>query len=103
MVAGLAAAPLHPPPCEPRRGPREWTGGFGRQLLAFALSPFVHQRFTMLAAKEHFSYVERLAALAERGQLVSVIDRRIPLHAIKSAIRELEAGSVRGKIVVQMP
>lgn len=80
----------------------DWTAGFGRQLLAFARSPFVRQRFTMLAAKEHFSYLERLAALVERGQLVSIIDRRIPLHAVATAIRDLEAGRVRGKVVVQM-
>jgi NADPH:quinone reductase-like Zn-dependent oxidoreductase len=80
----------------------DWTAGFGRQLLAFALSPFVRQRFTMLAAKEHSSYLQRLAALVERGQLVSIIDRRIPLPAITTAIRDLEAGHVRGKVVVQI-
>jgi hypothetical protein len=40
--------------------------------------------------------------LVERGQLFSIIDRRIPLHAIPSAIGDLEAGRVCGKIVVEL-
>ena len=35
------------------------TGGFGRQLRALALSPFVSQRLTMLASKEHHTHIER--------------------------------------------
>ncbi len=56
----------------------------------------------MLAAKEHASDLERLAALVERGQLVSIIDRRIPLDAVPAALSDLEAGRVRGKVAIQI-
>ena len=37
-----------------------WTGGFGRQLRAVALSPFVRQRLVMKTPKEHYADLERL-------------------------------------------
>lgn len=80
----------------------DWTAGFGRQLLALALRPFVRQRFIMLMAKEHFAHFERLAELADRGVLSPIIDRRISLNEVVTAMHDLEAGRVRGKVVVQI-
>jgi NADPH:quinone reductase-like Zn-dependent oxidoreductase len=78
----------------------DWTAGFGRQLLALLLSPFVKQRFVMLASKEHREHFEPLVELVERGQLAPIIDRRVALTEVTTAIRDLEAGRVRGKVVV---
>jgi NADPH:quinone reductase-like Zn-dependent oxidoreductase len=78
----------------------DWTAGFGRQLWAMLLSPFVKQRFVMFMANEHFEGLERLAALADEGGLRPAIDRKIPLEGVASAVQDLEAGKVRGKIVV---
>src|SRR5207344_2074183 len=39
----------------------KWTGGFGRQLRAVALSPFVGQRLTMLTSKEHHTHIEAVS------------------------------------------
>ena len=78
----------------------DWTAGFGRVLFAFALSPFVRQRFIMFMAKEHHSHFEELLAFVERGEVAPLIDRRVALDDLATAMRDLEAGRVRGKVVV---
>jgi NADPH:quinone reductase-like Zn-dependent oxidoreductase len=45
----------------------DWTGGFGRQLTAFLLAPFVKQRFVAFMTKEHCTDLERLARWLEAG------------------------------------
>lgn len=80
----------------------DWTAGFGRQLLAMVISPFVRQRFVNLLSKEHFSHMERVSKLVENKQLAPFIDRRIALHEIPGALLDLEAGRVRGKIAVEI-
>jgi NADPH:quinone reductase-like Zn-dependent oxidoreductase len=77
-----------------------WTGGFGRQLRAIALSPFVGQRLTMLASKERHTDLEALSPYLENGQVVPFIDRTYPLADVPVAIRRLEAGQARGKIAI---
>jgi len=79
-----------------------WTGGFGRSLRAAALSPFVRQQLKMLAAKEHFSTLERLTDLIEAGKVTPSIDRTYPLDQVPEAMRQLEAGKVRGKVAITM-
>jgi NADPH:quinone reductase-like Zn-dependent oxidoreductase len=76
------------------------TGGFGRQLRAVALSPFVRQRLAMKTPKEHHADLERLARLIEAGDLTPVIDRTYPLHQAPDAMRHLQAGQARGKLVI---
>jgi NADPH:quinone reductase-like Zn-dependent oxidoreductase len=76
------------------------TGGMNRQLRALALSPFVGQRLTMLTPKEHASVLERLTTLVEAGQVTPSIDRTYPLDQVPEAMRQLEAGTVRGKIAI---
>ncbi len=77
-----------------------WFGGTDRQLRALALSPFVGQRLTTFIAKEHFASLERLTKLAEDGQLVPVIEQTYPLSDTPKAMRHLEAGNARGKLVI---
>ena len=78
----------------------KWTGGFGRSLRAPLLSPFVRQRLTMLASKERASDQERLTPLIEAGKVTPSIDRTYPLDRVAEAMRHLEAGDVRGKVVI---
>jgi NADPH:quinone reductase-like Zn-dependent oxidoreductase len=78
----------------------KWTGGFGRSLRAPLLSPFVSQRLTMLASKERASDQERLIPLIEAGKVTPSIDRTYPLDRVPEAMRHLEAGNVRGKLVI---
>ena len=77
-----------------------WTGGFGRSLRAPLLSPFVRQKLTMLASKERASDQERLTPLIEAGKVTPSIDRTYPLDRVAEAMRHLETGRVRGKIVI---
>jgi NADPH:quinone reductase-like Zn-dependent oxidoreductase len=77
-----------------------WTGGFGRTLRAPLLSPLVRQRLTMLASKERASDQERLVPLLEAGQVTPSIDRSYRLDQVPEALRHLEAGDVRGKVVI---
>ncbi|MGI8948746.1 MAG: NAD(P)-dependent alcohol dehydrogenase [Ornithinimicrobium sp.] len=79
-----------------------WTGGFGRSLRAPLVSPFVRQRMTMLASKERASDQERLTTLIEAGTLIPSIDRTYPLECVPEAMRHLEAGDVRGKVVLTL-
>jgi NADPH:quinone reductase-like Zn-dependent oxidoreductase len=74
--------------------------GIGRQLRAVALSPFVRQRLTMFVAKDHHVPLERLTNLIDDGLVVPVVERTYPLSEAADAMRELEEGRVRGKLVV---
>ena len=77
-----------------------WTGGFGRQLRAVALSPFVRQRLTMKTPREHYADLERLAVLIEAGKLTPIVEHTYQLHQAPDAMRHLEAGQARGKLVI---
>jgi NADPH:quinone reductase-like Zn-dependent oxidoreductase len=76
------------------------TGGMGRSLRAVALSPFVRQRLTMKIPKEHYTDLERLAELIEAGKVTPAIDKTYPLDQAPEAMRHLEAGQARGKLVI---
>jgi NADPH:quinone reductase-like Zn-dependent oxidoreductase len=77
-----------------------WTGGFGRQLRAAALSIFLRQRFPLFAAKERGSDLERLTELVEAGELTPSIGSTYPLDQAPEAMRVLVAGNARGKIAI---
>ena len=81
-------------------GGGRWTGGFGRSLRAPLVSPFVPQRLTMLASKERASDQERLTTLIEAGRVKPSVDSTYPLHRVPEAMRHLETGAVRGKVVI---
>src|SRR6185295_276201 len=79
------------------------TGGFfSRPLIGLALMPFVRQRFAMFQSKERFEDLERLVELIEAGKVVPPLDRVYPLHGVPDAMRDLEAGRVRGKMVISV-
>jgi len=76
------------------------TGGIGRQLRAMLLSPFIRQDLKSFIQKEHHTKIERLAEHLDSRAVVPVIDRTVALPGVPDAIRDLEAGQVRGKIAV---
>lgn len=78
----------------------DWTAGFGRQLLALLLAPMVKQRFVPFMTKEHFTDLERLAGWLEADSVRPVLDRECPLGEVAQAMRDLEAGRVRGKVAL---
>jgi NADPH:quinone reductase-like Zn-dependent oxidoreductase len=77
-----------------------FSGGMNRQLRAIALSPFVRQRLTMFIARQRSADLERLTELVEAGTLTPILDRVHPLDEAQDAVRRLEAGQVRGKVVL---
>ncbi len=78
----------------------DYTAGFGRQLHALAMGPFVAQRFVGLMAREHHAELERLAALVAEDKLRPVLDRVCPLSSVADAMRDLEAGRIAGKVAI---
>jgi NADPH:quinone reductase-like Zn-dependent oxidoreductase len=79
-----------------------WLGGTDRQLRALLLSPLVrHKLTTFISADKHHDLVV-LKDLIKAGQLTPVIDRTYPLSEALKAIRYLQEGHARGKIVITM-
>jgi NADPH:quinone reductase-like Zn-dependent oxidoreductase len=76
--------------------------GIGRQLRAVALSPFVRQRLAMFVASEKASVLRRLTDLIEAGQVTPSIDRTYRLEQAAEAMPRLDAGDVRGKVVISV-
>jgi NADPH:quinone reductase-like Zn-dependent oxidoreductase len=76
-----------------------WTG-MGRQLRAVALSSFTRQRLTTLVSRQRSADLETLAKLVEAGQLTPVIGQTYPLSQAPDAMRDLQAGRARGKLVI---
>jgi NADPH:quinone reductase-like Zn-dependent oxidoreductase len=81
-------------------GGGRWMGGFLRNLRAPVLSRFTGQRLRMLASKENQEDLQTLAELLEAGKLTPHIGRTYPLGEVPEAMRALEAGNTRGKIVI---
>jgi len=81
-------------------GGGRWTGGIGRQLRAMLLSPFVKQRLTMFLSTEHHSFIERLGELIDSSKVTPSIGQRFHLGDVPEAIRQMEAGTLRGKSVI---
>jgi NADPH:quinone reductase-like Zn-dependent oxidoreductase len=83
-------------------GGGRWLGGLDRQVRAKFLSAVIRQRLTTFVAAEDAAHLERLADLVETGHVRPVVEERVPLEQTADAIERLEAGRVRGKLVVEM-
>jgi NADPH:quinone reductase-like Zn-dependent oxidoreductase len=77
-----------------------WTGGMGRQVLAVAASAFSRQNMRMFINKERSADLQYLTELIDAGKVTPIIDRTYPLRQTPEAIRYLEEGHSRGKIVI---
>jgi NADPH:quinone reductase-like Zn-dependent oxidoreductase len=77
-----------------------WVGPLGRVVKAALLSPFVSQRLGTFEAKASAEDLATIAGLVEAGTVTPVIDRTYPLIEVPEAIRYLEEGHARGKVVV---
>jgi NADPH:quinone reductase-like Zn-dependent oxidoreductase len=82
-------------------GGGHWTGGFFRGVLRAPLvSLFVGQRLRGLSSKVKQEDLVALSKLIGDGKVTPVIDRTFQLSEAPEAIRYLESGKARGKIVV---
>jgi NADPH:quinone reductase-like Zn-dependent oxidoreductase len=77
-----------------------WLGGTDRQLRALVLSRFVGHTLTTFVCSENLEDLIVLKELVGSGQLAPVIDRAFPLAEVPTAIRYLEQGRARGKVVI---
>jgi NADPH:quinone reductase-like Zn-dependent oxidoreductase len=84
-------------------GGGRWLGGFDRMILrAPAMSAFSRQRLRPLVSKERRADLLVLKELIEAGKVTPVIDRTYPLREAPEAIRYLEQGHARGKVVIRV-
>jgi Zinc-binding dehydrogenase len=82
-------------------GGGRWLEGFDRQILrAPILSALVGQTLRPLVSKERSEDLVTVKQLIEAGKVTPVIDRTYPLSEAPEAIRHLEEGHARGKIVI---
>jgi NADPH:quinone reductase-like Zn-dependent oxidoreductase len=83
-------------------GPNDdrWLGPLIQPIKAKLISPFVDQELLMFFADLNKADLELLSGLAQAGKLKPVIDKRYTLNQVPAAIRYLEGGRVRGKLVV---
>jgi len=83
-------------------GPNEgkWVGPMARPIKAMLISPFISQKMGMMMAQGNKDDLNILADLMESGKVKPVIDRTYPLSEIREAIRYLEAGHARGKVII---
>ena len=83
-------------------GGGRWLGGTDRQLRALALSPFVGQKLGTFVNKENHEDLLVLKELIESGKVAPVIDKTYSLAEVPEAIRYLEEGHARGKVVISL-
>jgi len=64
------------------------------------MAPFVRQRELLIVGKITRDNLTFIATLIEEGRLTPVIERTYPLAAVPDAVRHLEGGHARGKLIV---
>ncbi len=73
-----------------------------RALKALVLSRFVSQNFVMFIARRSKEDLTILRELMATGKVTPVIDKRYRLSEVPEAIRYLEEGHARGKVVIML-
>ena len=71
-----------------------------RLIRALLLSRFVSQNLFMLLSKRSGEDLSVMGELMQAGHVIPVIDRCYPLSEVPEAIRYLEEGHARGKVVI---
>jgi NADPH:quinone reductase-like Zn-dependent oxidoreductase len=75
-------------------------GPLAKPIKAMLLSPFVSQKMGMMMADANQKDLAILADLMQSGKVKPVIDRTYKLSEVPEAIRYLEQGHARGKVVI---
>src|SRR6202045_4696910 len=79
-----------------------WIGGVAIMIKAMMLSPFVSQQFLPFLAELNQKDLTILGDLMQAGKVTPVIDRRYKLSEVPAALRYLEEGHARGKVVISL-
>jgi len=77
-----------------------WFGSLGRFAKLIVVSPFVSYLHPFRGMKDPGDRLVVLKELIEARKITPVIDRTFPLSDVPEAIRYLETGQVRGKVVI---
>jgi NADPH:quinone reductase-like Zn-dependent oxidoreductase len=80
----------------------QWIGALSRPLKALVLSPFVSQQMGMMLAELNKKDLTTIGELIQAGKVKPVIDRRYKLSETAEAMRYLEEGHARGKVIITM-
>jgi len=85
-------------------GPNDnrWIGPFGRVIHTLILSPFINQKMGMMMADANQNDLTILGDMMQSGKLKPVIDRTYKLDQVPDAIRYVEEGHARGKVVINV-
>src|SRR6266550_2048327 len=81
-------------------GDQGFLGGLGKALWAMVFSKFVNQQMGMMMADANHNDLTSLANMMQYGKLKPVIDRTYKLEQVADAIRYVEQGHARGKVVI---
>jgi NADPH:quinone reductase-like Zn-dependent oxidoreductase len=82
---------------------RRFFGSIPRFLKLMAMSPFVSELSGMgFSTPPKSDSLATLREFVESGDLTPVVDRTFPLNEVPDAIRYLESGCVRGKVVISV-
>jgi NADPH:quinone reductase-like Zn-dependent oxidoreductase len=77
-----------------------WFGSLGHFAKLMVMAPFVRQLHPFRAVKDPGDRLVVLKELIEAGSVTPVIDKTFTLSQVPEAIRYLESGRARGKLVV---
>lgn len=83
------------------KGMRRWVGLLPRMFILIAMSAFVKplrgMRFSMPDKEPSMALLKKLL---ETGKLIPYIDRTFPLRDVPEAVRYLQEGNTKGKVVI---
>ncbi len=77
-------------------------GILGSVIYAKILSPFISQKFGMMLAELNPEDLTILGDLMQTGKVTPVIDRTYKLSEVPEALRYLEQGHARGKVIISV-
>jgi NADPH:quinone reductase-like Zn-dependent oxidoreductase len=79
-----------------------WIGALKAPVKAWFISLFVDQDLAFFLSHSSPEDVAAVAGLIAEGKVLPVVDREYPLAQIEEAMRYIETGRARGKVVLTM-
>lgn len=73
-----------------------------RWIPELVMSPFVSQKFVSFMAKLNQKDLTAIGTLLAAGKVTPVIDRRYSLSEVPDAVRYVEEGHARGKVIIDL-
>jgi NADPH:quinone reductase-like Zn-dependent oxidoreductase len=80
----------------------KWIKPMDRVAAVMIYSKFIHQEMGMMVARPSQDDLAFLAELMQQGKVTPVIDKTYKLSEAAEAMRHLETGRAKGKIVIQV-